>query len=408
MRAYERFLKYVKVHTTSDPANVGCLPSSERQFDLARMLVEEMEAMGIQDARVDEQCYVYGSLPATAGCEDAPALGFIAHMDTSPDSSGEGVKPILHHNYDGKDVRLPNGRIIDVKTFPRLGDLKGQTLITASGDTLLGGDDKAGIAEILTACERLIQENIPHGKLCIGFTPDEEIGAGADGFDVPTFGAKYAYTVDGGEAGEIEYETFNAAGAKVTLYGTSVHPGSAKNIMVNANKMAMEFSAMLPQEECPEKTEDREGFYHLCNMSGSVEKAVLEYIIRDHDRKIFEERKAKMEEAVQEIRKCYGKDSVELSIEDSYYNMAKVIEENFHLVENAREAIREAGLNPITIPVRGGTDGSRLSYMGLPCPNLGTGGFYCHGPNECVTVEGMDKATEIVLNIIKLYAREKA
>lgn len=401
MRAYERFLKYVRVDTTSDPARAGELPSSEGQFVLARQLVEEMRAMGIADAVVDKRCYVYGSLPATPGCKGA--LGLIAHMDTSPATSGKNVSPTLHPDYDGGDVRLPNGHVIPVATFPELKKLRGRTLITAGGDTLLGADDKAGIAEILTACEEIQREGIPHGKISIAFTPDEEIGCGADGFDVERFGAPWAYTVDGGAEGEIEYETFNAAAAKVVLHGVSVHPGSAKDIMVNACSLAMEFDSLLPARERPEFTEGREGFYHLDSMTANVERAELEYIIRDHDRGKLEERKAVVSRAADELNRRHGAGTVELTLTDSYYNMREVIEGHLHLVENAGEAIRRAGLTPLTQPVRGGTDGSRLSFMGLPCPNLGTGGYYFHGPNECITVEGMDKAVEIIRHIVDIY-----
>lgn len=404
MRAYERFLEYVKIYTTSDQYNEGAQPTSARQFDLAKLLVAQMQELGIADARVDEKCYVYGSIPATPGCENAVPLGLIAHMDTAPDTSGEGVRPQLHPNYDGGDVSLPSGHVIRTEVFPELRKLKGETLITASGDTLLGADDKAGVAEILTLCEQILCGNLAHGKLCIAFTPDEEVGRGADGFDVAGFGARYAYTVDGGDVGEIEYETFNAAGAKVTFKGVAVHPGDAKGIMVNAIKLAMEFDALLPREECPEKTEEREGFYHLNDMQGNAEMAKLVYAVRDHDRARFEQRKDVVRAAAAEMQARHGEQAVCLEIEDNYYNMGEVIEQNFHLVENARQAIRKAGLVPITNPVRGGTDGSRLSYMGLPCPNLGTGGFYFHGPNECITAERMDRAVQVLLGIMEIYA----
>ncbi len=406
MRAYERFIKYVQVDTTPDPANAGTQPSTQRQFDLANLLVAELKELGVANAKVDNQCYVYASIPASAGCENLPALGLVAHMDTSPDAPGANVKPILHENYNGEDVHLPNGHVIQRSVFPELAKMKGQTLITASGDTLLGGDDKAGVAEIMTACEALLKGNVAHPKICIAFTPDEEIGAGANGFDVPGFGAAYAYTVDGGEVGEIEYESFNAAGAELTFKGVSVHPGSAKDIMVNAIKVAMEFAALLPADECPEKTEGREGFYHLMNFTGTIEEAKLSYIIRDHDREKFEARKALVKAAAEKIAAQYGTESVQLTMEDNYYNMGEVITQHYFLVENARTAIRKAGLEPITNPVRGGTDGSRLSFMGLPCPNLGTGTFYGHGPNECISVESMDKAVEIVLNIIEEFAKD--
>ena len=404
MRAYERLLNYVRVYTTSDPES-GTHPSAEREFDLARQLVEEMKALGIEDARVDEHCYVYGSIPATPGCEDKPALGLIAHMDTAPDASGEGVSPILHENYDGRDVTLPaTGMVMKVSTFPFLADLKGETLITTDGTTLLGADDKAGVAEILTAAEILLAEGRPHGKLCIAFTPDEEIGEGASLFDIPGFGADFAYTVDGGDVGGIEYENFNAASATVTIHGFSVHPGSAKNVMINAATAAMAFHAMLPEDEVPEKTDGYEGFFHLTEMSGSVTEATLRYIIRDHDRERFEEKKALFADCAARINEIYGDGTAEAQINDSYYNMKEKILPHFHLIETARKAVRMAGLEPVEVPVRGGTDGATLSWMGLPCPNLGTGGFNFHGVCECTTVERMDRCTEIVLNIISLYA----
>lgn len=406
MRAYERFMRYVQVDTTPAPENASVQPSTQRQFDLARMLVKEMQEMGISDARVDEKCYVYGTIPASVGCEYLPGLGLIAHMDTSPDAPGANVRPVLHPGYDGGDVVLPNGRVIDVLTFPNLKKMQGQTLITASGDTLLGADDKAGIAEILTACDQIIKEGRPHPKLCIAFTPDEEIGAGANGFDVEGFGAAYAYTIDGGEVCEVEYETFNAASAKVVFNGVSVHPGSAKNIMVNAIKLGIEFAGLLPSEECPEQTEGREGFYHLMHYTGDIEQAELVYIIRDHDRGIFEQRKEKMKAAAQKMAEKYGEEKIRLEITDSYYNMGEIIEQHFHLVEDAREAIRMAGAEPTTVAVRGGTDGSRLSFMGLPCPNLGTGAFYGHGPNECVSAENMDEAVQVILNLIAINAKK--
>ena len=283
MRAYERLLRYARVYTTSDPAS-GTHPSSERQFDLARLLVDEMKEMGIEDAAVDEHCYVYGTIPATPGCEGRPALGLIAHMDTAPDAPGENVQPVIHENYDGKDVVLPGtGAVLKVSTFPFLASIKGETLITSDGTTLLGADDKSGVAEILTAAETVLREGTPHGKLCIAFTPDEEIGEGADLFDIPRFGADFAYTVDGGDVGGIEYENFNAASATVTIRGLSVHPGSAKNTMINASNVAMEFHMALPLMARPETTEGRQGFYHLCQMTGDVNEAKLGYILRAHD-----------------------------------------------------------------------------------------------------------------------------
>ena len=403
MRAYERLLKYVKVYTTSDP-NSGTHPSTMRQFDLARQLVDELKALGLADAFVDEHCYVYATLPATPGSENAKPLGLIAHMDTTDDAPGENVNPQIHENYDGGKVVLPaTGAVLDPAVFPFLTEMKGQTLITTDGATLLGADDKAGVAEIMTALERIITEKRPHGKLCIGFTPDEEIGEGASLFDVPGFGAAYAYTVDGEDVGEISYENFNAAAAVVTVHGFSVHPGSAKNTMINAQNVAMEFHAALPAFDRPEHTEGREGFFHLTSMQGDVTTTHLGYIVRDHDAAKFAARKAQMQHIAACLNEKYGADTVELDLHDSYYNMLEKIEPYFHLVENARTAIRAAGLEPIETPVRGGTDGATLSHMGLPCPNLGTGGFNFHGPCECITAEKMDQSVEILLNIVDLY-----
>lgn len=403
MRAYERLLQYVKVHTTSDP-NSGTHPSTARQFDLARQLVEELKSLGLQDAHVDEHCYVYATLPATPGQEAAPALGFIAHVDTADDASGENVQPQVHHNYDGGPVILPaTGAVLDPATFPFLKEMQGQTLITTDGSTLLGADDKAGIAEIMTMLERVQQEGRAHGKLCVGFTPDEEIGEGASLFDVAHFGAAYAYTVDGDDVGEISYENFNAAAAVVTVHGFSVHPGSAKNAMRNAQNIAIEFHQALPAFSRPEHTEGREGFFHLTSMQGDVTLARLGYIVRDHDAARFAARKAQMQHIADCLNQRYGAGTVELDLQDSYYNMGEKIRPHFHLVENARKAIRAAGLEPIETPVRGGTDGATLSYMGLPCPNLGTGGFNFHGPCECITAEKMDQSVEILLNLVDLY-----
>ena len=356
MRAYERLLQYARVYTTSDPES-GTHPSAAREFDLAHMLVEEMKNLGVEDARVDEHCYVYGTLPATPGCEKLPALGLIAHMDTAPDASGENVNPILHENYDGNDVTLPaTGMVMKTSTFPFLKELKGETLITTDGTTLLGADDKAGVAEIMTAAETLLAEGRPHGKVCIAFTPDEEIGEGASLFDIPGFGADFAYTVDGGDVGGIEYENFNAASATVTIHG-------------------------------------------------DVTDAKLGYILRDHDAQKLQYKKDNLMQIAAYLNGKYGEGTVEVEIKDSYRNMIEKIKPHFHLVENARKAIRMAGLEPEEEPVRGGTDGATLSWNGLPCPNLGTGGFNFHGVCECTTVERMDKATEILLNIVELYSK---
>lgn len=403
MRSYERFLKYVTVHTTSDP-NSEFHPTTMRQFDLAHMLVDEMKALGVLDARVDDKCYVYGFLPATSGLENVDCLGFIAHLDTSDDASGENVKPQIHENYNGEDVYLSGtNSFLKVKDFPFLNKLKGQTLITSDGTTLLGADDKAGIAEILTLVERLQSEHIPHGKICIAFTPDEEVGQGADYFDIPGFGAKYAYTVDGGDVCDIEYENFNAASAVVTVKGFSVHPGQAKDMMINAQNVAMEFHMSLPKQERPEHTEGYEGFYHLTDMQGDVTTARLEYIIRDHDLDKFTLRKEFMKHISDVLNEKYGDNTVVVEIKDSYFNMLEQIKPHFHLITYAKEAIERVGLVPVECPIRGGTDGARLSYEGLPCPNLGTGGFNFHGPSECITVEKMDLAVEVLLNIVSLF-----
>ena len=405
MRAYERLLKYVKIHTTSDP-NSGTHPSTLRQFDLAKILVEELKELGLTDAHVDEHCYVYATLPATPGQESAAPLGLIAHMDTADDASGENVRPQIHENYDGEAVTLPaTGTVLDPKVFPFLREMKGQTLITTDGSTLLGADDKAGVAEIMTALERIIAENRPHGKLCIAFTPDEEIGEGASLFDIPGFGADFAYTVDGGDVGGIEYENFNAASATVTIHGFSVHPGSAKDAMINASNVAMEFHMALPVMARPETTEGYQGFYHLCQMYGDVTEAKLGYILRDHDAGKLQFKKDNLLHIACYLNGKYGPGTVEVEIKDSYRNMLEKIKPHFHLVETARKAIEKAGLTPEEIPVRGGTDGAVLSWKGLPCPNLGTGGFNFHGVCECTTVERMDKATEILLNIVELYSK---
>ena len=396
MRAYERLLKYVKIHTTSDPAS-GTHPSTLRQFDLAKILVEELKELGLADAHVDEHCYVYATLPATPGQESAKPLGFIAHMDTADDASGENVQPQIHENYDGEAVTLPaTGTVLDPEVFPFLREMKGQTLITTDGSTLLGADDKAGVAEIMTALERIIAENRPHGKLCIAFTPDEEIGAGVDHFDVAKFGADCAYTLDGGEEGEIAYETFNACSAELHFDGLSVHPGSSKDTMINAALVAMEYNALLPAGDIPRLTEGYEGFFHLCDMKGDVEHAELHYIVRDHDRATFEARKKLMEHAVKVINEKYGRSVVTLRLKDSYYNMAEKLTDHMELIENAKRACEAAGMKPFIEAVRGGTDGCRLSYMGLPTPNLCTGGFAFHGPYEHIAAESMDRCTKMV------------
>lgn len=405
MRAYERFLRYAVIDTTSDKDNAGGHPSTKSQFTLAHLLVDEMKAIGFENAHVDEHCYVYGWIPASPGCESLPGLGLIAHLDTATEVSGANVKPVLHENYDGGDVTLPSGRVLSASELPGLAQVKGETLITASGDTLLGADDKAGIADILTACDEIIREGLPHPRLCVAFTPDEEIGVSTALFDVEKFGASYAYTVDGCDVDQIEYETFNAARAIVTFTGVSVHPGMAKDIMVNASRLAAEYTALIPAEECPERTEGYEGFYHLDRIMGGVEEARVEYMIRDHDKSLFESRKETMEKAAQTIRARHGENSCAIDIQDTYYNMREVIVEHFHLVEHARAAIHAVGLEPVSQPVRGGTDGASLSFRGLPCPNLGTGAFYIHGPNEFTSVERLDRAVKVLKAVVAQYAK---
>lgn len=406
MRAYERFITYAKIHTASSE-DFEKNPSTERQFDLARLLVGELKDLGVEDARLTDTCYVYGSLPATPGYEDKPRLGFIAHMDTIPDFSGENVKPTLVYDYDGGDIPLgDSGRILSPRNFPSLLELKGRTLITTDGTTVLGGDDKAGVAEIMTLVEILQRGNIPHGFIGVAFTPDEEIGHGPDGFDVPGFGCDFGYTLDGGRAGEIEFENFNACAAKVTVHGRNVHPGKAKNIMINALQVAMAFNGLLPGAERPEHTERYEGFFHLNDMSGNVEKVTMSYIVRDHSAERFNSRKATLAQAAAFLNEKYGEGTVELTLRDQYRNMVeKVRPENDHLIENAVIACQQAGVKPLIQPIRGGTDGATLSFMGLPCPNLGTGGYACHGPFEHVCVEEMDQCVEVALNLVKAYAK---
>ena len=404
MRAYERFLNYVPVWTTSDETS-DTVPSADRELVLARMLVEEMKGLGIADARVDDKGYVYGHIPATPGCEDKPSLGLVAHMDTVADASGENIKPQIIENYDGKDVVLKgSGDILKVDEFPYLAELKGRTLITTDGTTLLGADDKAGIAEILTVAEEIIKEGLPHGKICIGFTPDEEIARGAKHFDVEGFGADYAYTLDGDEEGEIQFENFNASTAFITIHGVSVHTGSAKDVMVNSQTIATEIHQMLPVNERPETTEGYEGFYHLVSVQGNVTTTKMKYFIRDFDRRSFDARAQKLRDIAEEMNKKYGEGKVKVEIVESYYNMREKIEPYMQLIDYAKAAIEHAGITPIVSPVRGGTDGARLSFKGLPCPNLGTGGHAFHGVFEHITVEGMDKAVLIVKDIIRQFA----
>lgn len=404
MRAYERFLKYVPVWTTSDETS-ETVPSAERELDLARMLAEEMTELGITDARVDDKGYVYGYIPATPGCEDKASLGLIAHMDTAPDASGKNIRPRLIEDYDGEDVQLGDGdKVLRAADFPHLKGLKGRTLIVTDGETLLGADDKAGIAEILTVAEELLNGDMPHGKICIGFTPDEEIARGAKHFDVEGFGADYGYTLDGSAEGEIQYENFNASTAIFTIHGVSVHTGTAKDVLVNSQTLAAEIHQMLPESERPETTEGYEGFYHLVSVNGTVTETKMKYFIRDFDRGNFQKRKERLRQIAAEMNEKYGEGKVEVEITESYRNMREMVEPCYQLVEYALTATRAAGVEPDVAPIRGGTDGARLSFKGLPCPNLGTGGYAFHGVYEHITVEGMDLAVKIVMDIIRQFA----
>ena len=406
MRAYERLLKYVVIHTTSDD-NSETVPSTKRQFDLANALVEEMKNLGITDAAVDQHAYVTGHIPATPGYENAPKIGFIAHLDTAPDSSGENVKPCVHENYDGNDIEIGNGKTLSTALFPHLKNLKGRTLITTDGSTLLGADDKAGIAEIMTMAESVIKDSVPHGAISLAFTPDEEIGHGAELLDIDAFGADFAYTVDGGAENEIEYENFNAAKAIFKINGISVHPGDAKNRMVNAALLACEIASMLPAAETPAHTEKREGFYHLTDISGDVEHAEIAYIVRDHDQSLYEAKIKTLRLIEKTLNERYAPGTVVLTVTEQYKNMIDKIRPHMHIVETAKRCISEQGMTPLEIPVRGGTDGAQLSFRGLPCPNLGLGGYGYHGPFEHITAEGMDKVVNILCGIVKSYAENK-
>lgn len=395
----ERFLRYAAVHTTSDE-NSGTTPSAPREFDLARLLADELTAIGASDVTLTETGYVYATVPATAGREQDAAIGFIAHIDTSPDFSGEHVRPQIHPNYDGGALALgDSGLVLDPAVFSHLPELRGRTLITSDGTTLLGADDKAGVAEIMTAADLLLHTDRPHGKICVAFTPDEEIGEGAHHFDLKRFGADFAYTVDGGPENEIEYENFNAASAVFSVTGVNVHPGSAKDIMVNAALVACEINSMLPAAETPAHTEGYEGFYHLCEMHAAPERAVMKYIVRDHDANRFAARLDTCRHIKKVLCEKYGADAVRLVIREQYRNMAEKILPRFEIVERAQNAIRAVGAEPVSLPVRGGTDGAQLSFMGLPCPNLGTGGYAFHGPFEHVTAEGMETAVSVLLKI---------
>jgi tripeptide aminopeptidase len=398
MKVHERFLNYVKIDTQS-VHDAKKIPSSEKQKDLGRLLVEEMISIGIEDAYMDENGYVYGTVK---GNTDAPVIGFIAHMDTSPDMPGSGVKPKIIYNYDGSDIMLNDEKQIVMKTemFEHLSKYIDQDLIVTDGTTLLGADDKAGIAEIMSMAEYLINNpQIKHGTIKIGFTPDEEVGQGAELFNIEKFGADYAYTVDGGEIGELEYENFNAASAKVTINGVNIHPGTAKNKMKNSILIGMEFHNMLPVYETPENTEGYEGFSLLTDMSGNVEKTLLEYIIRDHDIAKFNIKKERFQKIADYLNEKYGQGTIELKLEDSYFNMKEKILPHMHIVENAIRAMENVGIEPKVVPIRGGTDGARLSYMGLPCPNLCTGGHNFHGRFEYIPIQSMEKVVELLIEI---------
>ncbi|MBR2718652.1 MAG: peptidase T [Clostridia bacterium] len=395
MSVKERFLRYVQVETTSNENSETC-PSTPGQLTLGQLLVEEMLALGIADARMDQFGYVYGTIPAKG---DHPArIGLIAHMDTSDGVVGP-THPQIIPNYDGKAITLRNGVVID--GFDFLPDLAGQELIVTDGESVLGADDKAGVAEIMALAELLMKPDAPeHCTVCLAFTPDEEIGRGADHFDVPGFGAEYGYTVDGGALGELEYENFNAASCKVIFHGVNIHPGSAKNQMKNAALVAMEWASMLPAHETPAHTEGYEGFYHLCEMSGNEEDALLYYIIRDHDAAKFAARKETVRRITDYVNQKYGQGTVELNLRDSYRNMKEMVEPHAHILEKAREAFRANGITPVTMPIRGGTDGATLSFMGLPCPNLSTGGYNFHGRKELITVEAMEAMVKVLEHLV--------
>ena len=399
MRAYERLLNYVQFDTASNEASETC-PSTPGQLELGRSLVEEMRLMGVSNARMDENGYVYGEIPANA--EGYPTIGLIAHMDTVDCVPALPMRARIVENYDGGAVQLEGGDTLDPADYPELKLRAGKDLIVTDGRTLLGADDKAGVAEIMTACEQLLQQNLPHGEVRIAFTPDEEIGRGADRFDVKGFGADFAYTVDGDELGGIEYENFNAASAQLTFHGRSVHPGSAKNKLVNAALLAMEFDSLLPPQERPEHTEGYEGFYHLCGVKGETELAESYYILRDHDRARFEARKETVARIAAYMNEKYGAGAVECNVQDSYYNMREVLEPRMDIIRRAEAAYRAVGVTPFEKPIRGGTDGSKLSFMGLPCPNLATGGMNYHGRFECIAVQDMDKMAEMLVALLTL------
>ena len=404
MELKERFLKYVAYDTQSDENSIT-FPSTDKQLVLLRALKEEMIGLGLTEVVMDQHGYVMGTIPASEGYENAPVVGFISHVDTSPDMSGAAVKPQFVNDYDGGDIALNPSLTMTVKEFPELKFFVGHTLITTDGTTLLGADDKAGVAEIMTMAEYLLAHpEVKHGKVRIGFTPDEEIGRGVDYFDVEAFGAQVGYTVDGGMEGELEYENFNAASAKWEVSGRNIHPGMAKDKMVNAMQIAIELNSLLPAHQRPEHTEGYDGFYHLVGMRGEVEHAELSYIVRDHNRELFEQKKALMEQITAYVNGKYGEGTVRLTLKDQYYNMREMVEPHPEIIEKAMQAMEQAGVVPIVKPIRGGTDGSRLSYMGLPCPNLYTGGMNFHGKFEYVSLDTMYRSVQTLVNLVRLWA----
>ena len=405
MELKERFLKYVAVDTQSDE-NSETFPSTTKQFDLLNLLREEMEALGMTEVVTDKYGYTMGTIPASKGYENAPVIGFIAHVDTAPDMSGKDVKPRIIECYDGEDIVLNNALTMKVAEFPELKNFVGHTLIHTDGTTLLGADDKGGVAEIMTAAEYLLSHpEIKHGKIRIGFTPDDEIGRGVDFFDVAAFGADFAYTMDGGYEGELEYENFNAASAKISIQGRNVHPGYAKGKMINAIQVACELNSLLPAQERPEHTEGYEGFYHCVGINGTVEQAQISYIIRDHDAEKFEAKKVWMHDIVGMLNNKFGQGVLTLTLKDQYYNMRKMVEPHPQVIDKALEAMREADVKPIVRPIRGGTDGARLSFMGLPCPNIFAGGMNFHGKFEYCSLNSMEKAVKVIINLCKLWAK---
>ena len=404
MELKERFLKYVAINTRSDE-NSETFPSTAVQWNLLNALVEEMKLLGLEDVTIDKYGYAMGTIPATKGKENTPVIGFLAHVDTAPDMSGENVRPRIIENYDGEDIVLNNALTMKVAEFPELKRFIGHTLIHTDGTTLLGADDKAGIAEIMTAAEYLMAHpEVEHGKIRIGFTPDEEIGRGVDFFDVKAFGADFAYTMDGGYEGELEYENFNAASAKIAIQGRNVHPGYAKNKMINAIEVACELNNMVPAIERPQYTEGYEGFYHCIGLNGTVENATISYIIRDHDAEKFEQKKVWMWDIVGMLNKKYGQGTLTLTLKDQYYNMRKMVEPHPQVIDNALAAMRDADVEPLVRPIRGGTDGARLSFMGLPCPNIFAGGMNFHGKFEYCSLNSMEKAVKVIINIAKRWA----